>query len=316
MTSPRRSTRLRFGATFFIVPRMRIRGQPGAGAVFFSIVAAGIFSSAAVGAAEAPTLIVFDLVPEKGVERGAANLLTEIVINEVSRLGRYTVIGQKDLDKMINWEQNKQLKGCTDTSCLVQIAGAMGASFYMEGSLGVMGDQFVVTLKLMDAQNVKIRARDTLIIEKSESLLVKAMPGLVQKIAAPAEAKPAPASATAAKEPVPAAEKPATPDGRGAYRLAGWITSGAGLAILGTGVFLWLDAGSIYDDLEAGKYAGTEKNDKIDDGKLRDSLGLTGMIAGSVTAAAGGVLLYYGYSGPVVTAGTDRGLTVSIGGTF
>ncbi|MBI5529620.1 MAG: hypothetical protein HY897_25110 [Deltaproteobacteria bacterium] len=280
-----------------------------------AFIAAALALPATMNAAEAPTLIVFDLVPEKGVERGAANLLTEIVINEVSRLGRYTVIGQKDLDKMLTWEQNKQLKGCNDTSCLIQIAGAMGASFYMEGSLGVMGDQFVVTLKLMDAQNVKIRARDTLIIEKNESVLVKAMPGLVQKIASPVEAKTAP-TATAAKEPAPAVEKPAPGDGRGAYRLAGWIAAGTGLAVLGAGVYFWLNAGTTYSDLAAGKYPGADRGDKIDEGKLNDKLGLGGMIGGSVTAALGGVLLYYGYSGGTVAVGMDRGVSLRVGGTF
>ena len=66
-----------------------------------------------------PTLLVFDLVAEKGVEAGHMNVLTEVVIDKVSKTKKYQVVGQKDLDKMLFWEQNKQLKGCTDTACLV-----------------------------------------------------------------------------------------------------------------------------------------------------------------------------------------------------
>jgi TolB-like protein len=129
-----------------------------------------------------PTLIVFDLIPEKGVEKGATNLLTEIVMDRISATRRYTVVGQKDLDKMLFWEQNKQLKGCTDTSCLVQIAGAMGAEFYVEGSAGIMGSQYIITLKLIDAMSVKVVERTTEKAARDEDVLVKAVERMVDRI--------------------------------------------------------------------------------------------------------------------------------------
>jgi len=122
-----------------------------------------------------PTLIVFDIVPERGIDRGLANALTEVVIDRVSKLKRYSVIGQKDLDKMMSWEQNKQLKGCTDTSCLIQIAGALGAAYYVEGSIGAVGDQYLVTLKLMDAGKVAIIERATEKVKKDENIIVGAV---------------------------------------------------------------------------------------------------------------------------------------------
>jgi len=121
---------------------------------------------------EKPNLIVFNIVPEKGMERGESNLLTELVIEKVSSLNRFTVIGQKDLDKMLSWEQTKQLQGCTDTSCLIQIAGAMGADLYIEGSIGVFGGMYIVTLKLVDTCEVKVLARDTDKLEKNEEKLI------------------------------------------------------------------------------------------------------------------------------------------------
>ena len=122
-----------------------------------------------------PTLIVFDIVPEKGIEKGTANLLTELVIDRVTELHKYVVVGQKDLEKMFSWEQNKQLKGCTDTSCLIQIAGAMGASYYVEGSIGAMGDGYFVTLKLMDTASVRIMERVTEQTKRDENAAVSAI---------------------------------------------------------------------------------------------------------------------------------------------
>ncbi|MBI5525875.1 MAG: hypothetical protein HY897_06030 [Deltaproteobacteria bacterium] len=88
--------------------------------VFVTVLSAAVAFCASAGAeepvkpagspkktADKPTLIVFDLVPERGIDRGLSNLLTELVIDRVSRMRRYSVIGQKDLDKMLSWEQNK-----------------------------------------------------------------------------------------------------------------------------------------------------------------------------------------------------------------
>jgi hypothetical protein len=129
-----------------------------------------------------PNLLVFDIIPEKGVEKGAANLLTELVMDRISDTKKYTVFGQKDLDKMLFWEQNKQLKGCTDTACLVQIAGAMGAEFYVEGSIGVMGDKYVFTLKLIDAMTVKVTSRATETIPKDEAEAMNSARRMVREI--------------------------------------------------------------------------------------------------------------------------------------
>jgi len=126
-----------------------------------------------------PTLIVFDIVNEKGVEKNEAAIFTEIALDRITKLKKYTVVGQRDLEKMFAWEQNKQLKGCSDTSCLIQIAGAMGASYYVEGSIGVFGDKYIATLKLIDASDVKVIERQTAMIDRTENALLSAFGQIV-----------------------------------------------------------------------------------------------------------------------------------------
>ncbi|MBI5525729.1 MAG: hypothetical protein HY897_05300 [Deltaproteobacteria bacterium] len=123
---------------------------------------------------ERPTLIVFNIVPEKGVEKGAANLLTELVLDRVTKLQKHVVIGQKDIEKMVSWEKEK-LKLCTEGSCLAEIAGAMGADLYVEGSIGVMGDSYMINLKLMDARGVRVIERTTEVVKKDENAAVDAV---------------------------------------------------------------------------------------------------------------------------------------------
>ena len=140
-------------------------------------------ASAADGGTAKPkskqSLIVFDIVPENGVTQGTANLLTEVVIDNVGKLDRFKVIGQKDISKIMNIEQTKQMAGCSDSGCLANIAGSMGSDFYIEGSVGSVGDKYIVTLKLMDAQKVETVEHNTRIIPKDDNLILDAVVSLV-----------------------------------------------------------------------------------------------------------------------------------------
>jgi len=144
-----------------------------------------------------PTLIVFDIVNERGVDKSMANLITELVLDNVSKLGKYTVLGQKDLDKLMGWEQKKQMQGCSDTGCLVQIAGALGAAFYIEGSIGVMGDLYLVSLKLIDANSVKVMQRSTEKVAKAENVVVVTIEKQVAGLFGESGAVPASSGVTA-----------------------------------------------------------------------------------------------------------------------
>lgn len=177
------------------------------------------------------TLIVFNLTPEKGVETGAANLLTELVLTEISNMGKYTVIGQNDLDKMLFWETNKQLKNCNDSSCMAQIAGAMGAEYYVIGSIGTMGDNFLINLKLINVLKAVVEKRITEIIKKDENELLKGTKLIVSKlfdVKAEMEPKKEPLITEKPKEPI--VKKEITKEDKGTSNK--WI----GYGLMGTGV--------------------------------------------------------------------------------
>ena len=129
-----------------------------------------------------PTLIVFEMTPEKGVEKGVTNLLVELIMSEVGKTGRFEVIGQKDIDKMLFWETNKQLKNCTESSCMMQIAGAMGAEYYVESSIGTVGDNYVISMKLIETMKVEIKGRSIRTIVKDENRLIKEVKEMVKEV--------------------------------------------------------------------------------------------------------------------------------------
>jgi len=43
---------------------------------------------------------------------------------------------------MLGFEQKKQLSGCTDTSCMVAIGGALGVDKIVTGTVGKLGESY------------------------------------------------------------------------------------------------------------------------------------------------------------------------------
>jgi len=191
---------------------------------------------------ELPTLIVFDLVSEKGVEKGVANLLTEIVLDEVNKGKKYKVIGQKDIDKMLFWETNKQMKNCTESSCMMQIAGAMGAEYYIEGSLGSVGNKYVIALKFIETIGVNIKSRTTRTMDRNEDVLIKEIKEMVREIMGVGVAEK--------EKGIQIKEKAEVSEGskKGISKIGMGIT-GAGLLLIGGGVYFGIKSEDAKKDL-------------------------------------------------------------------
>jgi len=235
-----------------------------------------------------PTLLVFDLVAEKGVEAGHMSTLTEIVTDKVSKTKKYQVVGQKDLDKMLFWEQNKQLKGCTDTACLVQIAGAMGAQFYIEGSIGGLAEHYYITLKLMEAQNVKVLERSTEKVGRDEQALARGIEKVINTVLGLKAEEP---PATAA--PVAVAKVASGPPGAFDKKFWGQVGVYSGIGFVALGGISWALAKKAGDDFKA---AGSQSvmEDIASQNDTYNAMKLTGFIVGGLLAATGGVLWYMG----------------------
>ncbi|MBI5526479.1 MAG: hypothetical protein HY897_09095 [Deltaproteobacteria bacterium] len=269
-------------------------------------------------AAALPTLIVFNIEIEKGIEPGVAKLLTELVIDQTTQLKRHVVIGQKDLDKMMAWEQNKQLQGCTDTSCLIQIAGAMGASFYVEGSVGALGDEYVVTLKLMDTEKVVVIERGTQRVSKSEKVLADTIDRLVKTLFHIPTVTADVGAARAQRGPpgVLHAAQPAVD-----YTLWRNVTLISGGAVAAIGAVFTVMAVNANSDYESS--AGKTTHDDLDS-KLGtyNALAVTGYGLGGALIATGATLWILAETGnpsvgsvratPNRGGGTERGPTVRV----
>lgn len=127
-------------------------------------------AEATVAAGEAErqrrSVLVMDLQPTNTDPR-TVNLITEIVAASFADRPVFEVLTSADVRRVVGLEAERQALGCEDeASCLAEIAGAMGADLVVFGSVGELGDLFVVTLNLYDSAKVRslgrksIQARD------------------------------------------------------------------------------------------------------------------------------------------------------------
>jgi TolB-like protein len=85
------------------------------------------------------------------VDAQIARVVAESLVHELRKLERTNVISFEEVRQMLNLEAEKQTLGCeSDSSCLAQIADALGVDFLITGTLAKVGDNHVFGLRLLN----------------------------------------------------------------------------------------------------------------------------------------------------------------------
>jgi hypothetical protein len=79
-----------------------------------------------------------------------------VLCTKISELGNYDVIGKDDMQAMLEHISDKQLIECDDTKCLAQVGGALGVERLVAGNIGMLGNVYVVSIKLIDINNATV----------------------------------------------------------------------------------------------------------------------------------------------------------------
>lgn len=80
--------------------------------------------------------------------------LTSVITVALGRHDRLDVLASADVRRAIELEGDKRALGCAEqTSCLAEVAGAMGARLVVFGQLGDLDGELVLTLNLYDSQS-------------------------------------------------------------------------------------------------------------------------------------------------------------------
>lgn len=127
-----------------------------------------------------PRLLVMDL-QANGVDSGTVKTVQGLLVDTIAAQKTYDVLSGNDIRRVLEAEANKALLGCSDDSCMAEVAGAMGAERVVYGSLGKLGDMYVVQLALFDSTEVKVLRRAN-IKEPELTQIPDRLPALVTRL--------------------------------------------------------------------------------------------------------------------------------------
>ena len=121
-----------------------------------------------------PNVAVMSFHAVHGVEQSVANLLSEILLTQVGNAPHFSqVIGGSDMEELLNLEQQKSALGCDNDGCLSSLGGALGVTLMIAPSIGKLGEQYILNLKIIDGDDAVVRARVNVEIDSERELKAK-----------------------------------------------------------------------------------------------------------------------------------------------
>lgn len=215
------------------------------------------------------------------VEASVSRSVDPIVLGAVSGIDGVEAVSTAEIKRLAEMEAARAEIGCDTSSCLAELAGAMGARFVLFGGVSRLGTTTTVALSLFDSASTAI-ARDTVAVSDL-GLLPTELPPRVRALVARAAgldleaAKLAGAPPTGATTAAPA-ELPSLLFVAG---LGGAIVGGA--ALVGGGIYAAVNEATIQDP--------TALADTKTDAQQSGVAGVIAAGAGLALAAVGATLL-------------------------
>lgn len=115
------------------------------------VVFLGIISFPAFSQAEKPVISVLDL-ELSNVAESDAQVITDYLSTYLVNSGKYRVIDRSQRDILLS-ELAFSLSGCTDVSCQIEVGKMLAADEIMVGSIGNIGERFLLTLKIISVES-------------------------------------------------------------------------------------------------------------------------------------------------------------------
>ncbi len=142
-------------------------------------------------AAEKPKLAVLELTAAGGVDIKVAGALTETITQEVANAGFFSVLSSREVQTLVGFERQKQMMGCSEeSSCLTELAGAMGARFVMSGTLAKLGEAYQLSLQVLDSNKAQPVGRTVRIAKDLTALQAQIPFAVAEATATPPPAPP------------------------------------------------------------------------------------------------------------------------------
>ena len=145
---------------------------------------------AATPVPEVPRLLVQEFTV-RGVEAATAEAITDGIGPEVDRRAYFRSLTSKDVQTILGAERQKQLLGCNEAStCLTELAGAMGAPYVLSGTISQIGPSLQLSMQMLDVSKSIVVARSIRIARDAETLRALLPWAVAEATATPAPPRP------------------------------------------------------------------------------------------------------------------------------
>ena len=100
---------------------------------------------------EKVTVAVYELTA-KEVSEGMVSILSDVLRDAIFQTGKYNMLTREDMQQILeNMAEKQQVSpDCASDKCIAEIAGALGVEMMVTGSVGKVGETFVINLRLID----------------------------------------------------------------------------------------------------------------------------------------------------------------------
>lgn len=106
------------------------------------------------------TAAVMDLTAEQGISESTARMLSDYLRSQLFNTGKFTLVTRENMEQILK-EQAFQLSGCTSQECVVQAGQLLGVRKMFAGTIGKVGETFLIGLKVIDVESGKIEKAET-----------------------------------------------------------------------------------------------------------------------------------------------------------
>jgi len=131
------------------------------------------------------TVVLLPLATLGEVRKETAALFTEALAGELRRRPGVSVLADSDISALLGVEKRRQMTtGCTDSGCLAELGGALGADRVVHGSVGKVGQSLVVNLTSLDAKRSRSASSVSERLRGDDEAFLDALPAMVDKLLA------------------------------------------------------------------------------------------------------------------------------------
>jgi len=115
-------------------------------------------------------LALISVTRGNGFDDRTANTIEEVLLAALDRTAHFRVIGRTDINALLTLENQKEAVGCSDSSCMAQIAGALGVDLVATADVGRLGTTTVISLKVLNVGSATVVVRAQEMVESDSAL--------------------------------------------------------------------------------------------------------------------------------------------------